>query len=95
MTVKNLDFYPDYEGKTFPTSMFCGDKNLNSLEGSPKEINGDCDISKNKLTTLKYCPEKVNGNFYCGENNLESLEYRPKLIKGIFNCRNNNIKNKK
>lgn len=92
MTINDLDYYPDFKDKTFPTSMFCSSKQLTSLEGSPKYVNGDCDISKNYLTTLKYCPEKVKGNFYCGENQLETLEYRPKIIDGILNCRNNNIK---
>ena len=50
-------------------------KNLQSLNGCPKEVGGyfDCSNCKN-LQSLECCPEKVGGNFYCKDCNLDFIE---------------------
>ena len=63
-------------------------KNLDSLEGAPKEVKGSFYCFANNLKNLKYGPEIVDGNFICFDNNLTSLEGAPKIVNGNFNCKN-------
>ena len=51
---------------------------LESLEGSPKIVNGDFDCSANKLTNFIGGPEKVKGDFDFSQNQLTSLAGLPK-----------------
>lgn len=54
-------------------------------------INGNFNISNNKLKTLKGSPLEVKGDFNCSNNNLTSLEFCPKSIDKIFYCSNNKL----
>ena len=63
-------------------------KNLESLEGTPKEVgrNFDCSNCTN-LKSLKGVPKEVGGYFYCSHcNNLTSLEGAPEYVGEDFNC---------
>ena len=55
-------------------------------------INGDFDISNNKVDTLYGSPKIVNGNFKCSVNNIKSLEFCPIEVSKSFKCYNNMIK---
>ena len=60
--------------------------NLKSLEGAPKEVNGDfyC-VNCSKLTSLEGAPEEVKGIFNCSEcSNLVSLKGAPKKVGWDF-----------
>jgi hypothetical protein len=68
---------------------------ITSLEGCPREINGDfiC-IFNPELRSLKGGPEKVTKMckiFDCSNNSLKSLEGCPKIIEGKFKCLNNTL----
>lgn len=69
-------------------------RELESLEGAPKEAGGFVCSNCSKIKNLKGAPEKVNGSFLCDEcDMLESLEGAPKCVKGHFSCRIcNNLK---
>ena len=62
--------------------------NLTSLEGAPKEVNGDFDCSFcDNLTSLEGAPKKVGGKFNCYNcSSLKSLEGSPKEVGGNFYC---------
>jgi hypothetical protein len=66
-------------------------KNLTSLEGAPKEVNGEFNCGHNYLTSLKGVPKEVGGLFYCSSNKLTSLEGAPKKVNGDFYCSENNL----
>ena len=63
-----------------------GCNNLQSLEGSPKEVGGYFDCSHcNNLQSLNGAPETVNGYFDCsGCNNLQSLEGCPETVIDFY-----------
>jgi hypothetical protein len=52
-------------------AMMCG---LESLEGSPEEVNGNFLIGSNNLTSLEHSPNVVRGLYDCSNNKLESLD---------------------
>jgi len=56
----------------------CGDNNLTTLKGCPKEVHRWFNYSYNILTSLEHSPEIVEGNFSCRYNyhitSLEGLE---------------------
>jgi hypothetical protein len=56
------------------------------------EINGDFDISENKLVTLRGCPRIIHGNFFCYDNEVEFSRYYI-ILEGI--AVEKNIYNKK
>jgi hypothetical protein len=89
--MKFKDIYGDLSGTTYEGYLDCANKDLTSLEGCPKIVNGNFYCDHNKLTSLKGCPEEVKGRFYCSNNNLTSLEGSPKKINKGFYCHNNNI----
>lgn len=63
---------------------------LTSLEGAPKEVEGDFScIRCTSLTSLKGAPEEVGGNFDTDMCiNLKSLEGCPKKVGKDFLCAN-------
>ena len=64
-------------------SFYCSHASLTSLEGSPKKVFGEFDISTNQLTSLEHCPEFVGMDFVCYNNsNLTFADYFPKTIAG-------------
>lgn len=58
-------------------------------------VDGDFDISSNKLETLRGCPQRVSGNFNCSSNLLKSLRYGPTDVGGFYNCSENQLVNLK
>ena len=90
MKVKDILIIENYEeNDIYNNNLILERKNLTSLKGIPKEINGDFNCSFNNLITLENSPEIVNGYFDCTYNKLKSLKGRPKKIKGSFDCSNN------
>ena len=68
---------------------YCGNNQLTSLEGAPKEVGGDFYCDGNQLTSLEGAPEEVGGGFYCYSNQLTSLKGAPKEVGGGFWCYDN------
>ena len=64
----------------------CNNNQLTSLEGCPKEVNGNFSCSSNKLTSFEFAPKIIRGNFYCVNNNIKSFEYFPSFVKNMFYC---------
>jgi hypothetical protein len=59
----------------------CSHKGLESLEGSPKYVDGSFHCNSNELQTLEGAPIFVSGVFNCEHNSdLESLEGAPKYV---------------
>lgn len=64
-----------------------GRKSLISLEGAPKEVDGDFKCGRCSLTSLEGAPEKVGGYFSCVScDSLISLEGAPKEVGWNFYC---------
>lgn len=81
---------PDIEGETWFGNLNLGVCGITSLEGCPKVIYGNLDISHNKgLSSLEHCTNEIYGSFYCNDCNLKSLEYGPKKVGTDYNCSNN------
>lgn len=66
---------------------------LTTLEGMPKNINGNIYLFFNKLTNLKYCPTTVTNQFDCSWNYLTSLEGCPIATESdsSYKVNNNNL----
>lgn len=54
--------------------------NVPNLEGGPKHVHGDCDISLCGITSLIGAPEEIGGLFDCSFNPLKSFEGCPKRV---------------
>ena len=86
-----------FRAKTLTNGMFIWNKvsndfvcsycrNLESLEGAPKEVGRDffCRVC-DELTSIKGAPETVGGGFYLSLcKNLKSLKGAPKSVGGSF-----------
>jgi hypothetical protein len=71
----------------------CSGKEINSLEGCPKEITGGFWCGTNNLKSLKGGPETVGKQYSCSYNKLESLEGIASIIAaGNLSARNNKLK---
>lgn len=66
--------------------------NLTSLEGSPKYVSGNFDVSSCSLGSLEYGPIKVGKNYLCSDNDLKDLNGAPEEIGGYFDASHNQIK---
>lgn len=86
--------FGDMTGTTLGRSLRLGGGTLETLEGSPKILRGDFEVSGNLLKSLQYGPEQIldDSDYNCSDNQLTSLEFGPKLVEGTFNCKGNNIK---
>jgi len=63
----------------------CGDNNLTTLEGCPKEVYGYFACGGNKLTSLEHSPKIVEGDFFCRFNDcITSLDGLENTITGAF-----------
>jgi hypothetical protein len=69
----------------------CGNNQLTSLVGAPREVGGNFVCDENKLTSLKGSPEKVGKNFHCSKNQLTTLEGSPEKVGLSFVCNNNQL----
>lgn len=64
---------------------WCNFDDLKSLDGVPKTVGNNCNISSCDITTLQNAPQSVTGNFYVGLCDfLESLDGAPKTVGGDF-----------
>jgi len=87
MTFKEL--YGDKSNEVYNGNLNISKKNLTSLEGIYKEINGNFYCTYNKITSFKHCPD-IKGNFWSNNNQITSFKHCPD-IKGDFWCNNNKI----
>ena len=76
--------FGDMTGKTVGYSIEVYNEEMDSLEGSPKEVYGNFDVTDNNLTSLKGSPRKIYGNFNCYNNKLTSLEDGPDIVTGNY-----------
>lgn len=60
----------------------CKFKNLTSLDGSPKHVDGDYDVSHNQLESVRYIPNHIYGNLDITHNYLKILTGFPKDVDG-------------
>ena len=81
--------YGDLTGQVYEGNIYVYKRDLDSLEGSPKEVDGNFFCGFNNLHSLKGSPKIVKGLFSCHTNNLTSLEDSPKEVYGNFDCSNN------
>ena len=81
--------YGDLTGQVYEGDIDVSAKELDSLEGSPREVDGNFGCDFNNLYSLKGAPKIVKGHFSCYTNNLTSLEGAPKEVHGNFDCSNN------
>lgn len=56
------------------------------------DVDGNVDLSHEKLTKLPLKFGRVTGSFYCGHNKLTTLEGSPYWISGYFDCSINQLK---
>ncbi len=83
--------YGDLTGKNYLKNIYLVDKELTSLNGSPKTLKGIFDCSNNKLTSLENTPIKVGDYYNCSKNLLTSLKYLPETINIRLICSYNKL----
>ncbi|MCK9477779.1 MAG: hypothetical protein M0R46_17840 [Candidatus Muirbacterium halophilum] len=66
-------------------------KNYIINEDDSIDVDGNVDLSHEKLKVLPLKFRKVSGNFDCGYNQLTSLEGAPQSVGGDFSCYNNQL----
>lgn len=71
------------------------DKGIVEIPFKFGRIDGNFNISVNRLETLKNMPDYVGGDFNCSNNVLKSLEGCPQYIGGDLHATKNNIKSTK
>ena len=71
-------------------NFWCSYNQLTTLEGSPKEVNGNFWCNNNKLTSFEFAPKIIRGEFECQYNNIKSFEYFPSYVKNLW-CDGNPI----
>jgi hypothetical protein len=70
----------DFKGVRFGKvvgGFYCGNNQLTSLEGAPREVGGSFYCWNNQLTSLEGSPQDVGVDFYCSNNRLTSLAGAP------------------
>jgi hypothetical protein len=68
---------------------------LQSLDGSPKIVNGYFNVSENKLTSLEGSPEEVIGLYNCSGNEIKDVVGISKFIDGTIDLEDNPIESLK
>jgi hypothetical protein len=64
---------------------YCGNNQLNSLQGAPRKVGASFYCHNNQLTSLEGAPRDVGGNFRCHNNPLPKLIlYNLDIIKHII-----------
>lgn len=72
----------------------CRQYNINNYTINPDgsiDVEGDVDLSDQKLTQLPLNFRYIYGNFDCSNNELTSFEGSPKEVNGGFYCINNQL----
>lgn len=73
-------------------SLYLHETLISSLDGCPKRVGGNFDVSDCKnLKSLDGGPEYVGKNFLCSGSNLESLQGSPKEVGGFFEADSNDL----
>lgn len=93
--IENYNINPDLSVNVY------GDVNLSNMRFEDddikvkfKVVEGNFNISKNKLTNLEFCPKYVFGDFDCSENkSLLFLKGSPIQVGRDFICNDSNIMN--
>ncbi len=82
--------------ETLPEIKACGGffanglKELRTLKGAPRIINGTFDVSDTGIVSLEGGPNTVNGNYVCSDcPNLSSIFGAPTTLKGQFISQDN------
>ncbi len=70
---------------------YCGNNQLITLEGAPKEVGKGFNCKDNNLITLEGGPEYVGGDFDCHFNNLTNLIGAPKKVRKDFDAVHNKL----
>ena len=70
---------------------YCGNNQLTSLVGVPREVGGGFYCDNNQLTSLTGAPREVGGTFHCSTNQLTTLEGSPEEIGLSFLCTGNKL----
>lgn len=65
-------------------SLYLNDENLDKIPMYFNHVEGDVELSHNKLTSLKGAPQKIDGSFFIYNNELKSLDYLPKYVGNII-----------
>jgi len=81
----------DIENKIYKNNLNISFKNLKSLKGCPKEVQGYFYCDSNYLETLEFVPIKIHKDFNCSGNQLTELKDSPKEVQGSFDCSRNNL----
>jgi hypothetical protein len=68
---------------------------LQSLDGSPRIVNGYFNVSENKLTSLEGSPEEVIGLYNCSGNEIKDVVGISKFIDGTIDLEDNPIESLK
>lgn len=86
--IENLDYLPHHIGKCI-----CLKHNkLDNLKGFDIEcVNGNFDISHNKIISLENSPKYVNGVFNCAQNKIKNIIGAPQIIGLHFEATCNEI----
>jgi hypothetical protein len=88
MTVKEVlkEYYHiDKPVKVWYGNLMLAYLDIDSLEGCPEIVIGNCNLCGNYLHDLKGGPKEVTGYFACN-NNLKSLKGCPKYVGDDFCC---------
>jgi len=85
--LESLEFGPKKVGGDY----YCSYCSLQSLDGSPEEIEGDFNFTNNLISSLKGGPRIVKGSFLGRLNNLYNLDGSPEVVGGDFTLAQNNI----
>ena len=75
-------------------SLICKKYNITNYTINPDgsiDVNGNVDLSFEKLTELPLTFNKVTGSFNCSGNKLTSLKGGPKWVGYYFSCYNNDL----
>ncbi len=85
--------YGNLTGMSYDDNIFVNNVilDLETLEGSPKKVNGSFNCSINSLLNLEYSPQEVKGDFSCSYNKLTSLKNGPKIVEKNYYCDNNKL----
>ncbi len=91
LSEKGLTELPDLSKVTIEGNFYCGDNNLTTLRGAPREVGGYFWCENNQLTSLEGAPQKVGGYFSCHNNALTTLKGAPQKVGGNFWCEHNQL----
>jgi len=92
MTIRDVLITKDTPKERWPGHFFCYFKDLTSLVGAPRHVDGTFVCHNNQLTSLVGAPVFVGNDFSCYNNRLASLEGCPEHVDdGDFVCKDNRL----